>query len=51
MLDDPEVSDAEYDRLLNELKQIVEALDDRLTREERSLYTLYLPPQTIQAGQ
>lgn len=38
-------------KFLNELKHIVEALDDRLAREERSLYTMYLPPQTIQAGQ
>lgn len=38
-------------KFLNELKQIVEALNDRLAREERSLYTMYLPPQTIQAGQ
>lgn len=37
-------------KFLGELKQIVEALDDRLAREERSLYSLYLPPQTIQAG-
>ena len=38
-------------KFLSELTQIVEALDERLAREERSLYTLYLPPQTIQAGQ
>jgi regulator of sigma D len=45
------INDENKAKFLNELKQIVEALDDRLTREERSLYTLYLPPQTIQAGQ
>lgn len=38
-------------KFLNELKNIVEALNDRLAREERSLYTMYLPPQTILAGQ
>jgi regulator of sigma D len=45
------INDENKAKFLNELKQIVEALDDRLTREERSLNTLYLPPQTIQAGQ
>ncbi len=38
-------------KFLNELNHIVEALDERLAREERSLYTMYLPPQTIRAGQ
>ena len=38
-------------KFLNDRKQIVEALNDRLAGEKRPQYTMYLPPRAIQAGQ
>lgn len=38
-------------KFLAELDQITNVFGDRIAREERSLYTMYLPPQTIRAGQ
>lgn len=35
-------------KFLTELDQITSVLGDRVAREERSLYTMYLPPQDIQ---
>lgn len=40
------VNDQNIGKFREELRQIGEALKDRIQREEESLYTLYVPPET-----
>lgn len=35
---------------LRDLAHVTEVLSDRIDREERSLYTMYMPPEAIQTG-
>lgn len=44
------INEENRSKFLKELAQMTAVLGDRIGREERSLYTMYLPPQELQAG-